>query len=154
MSLLEKLMAKRKEANAKVMASVAVLDQPPVAQKYPVPSLPGSPPPPVPRPPAPAPAPLATPRQPATTSDDSQHLSPGSTYLISTTILTACVPACLNCLSCWYVEKAYSDGTADLTCYCCKKPVTGDAYPDAASERRAAKEAKRQAEDAAIEVKG
>jgi hypothetical protein len=121
---------------------------PPVAPKYSVPSLPSNP----------SPPPPEDSRHTAVTHSIPQPPSPGSPraaiHLVSTTILTACVPACLDCLSCWYVERAWSDGTEDLACYVCKRPVTGEAYPNAADDRRAAKAAQREAEDAAIEVKG
>lgn len=79
-------------------------------------------------------------------------LPPGSdgAHLVSETILTGCTVACMACLSQWYVEKTWSDGSRDLNCYCCRRAVTGELFPLAAEEIRERKRQARRDEDESL----
>jgi len=91
------------------------------------------------------------PRPPVPTAPKPPSVSPGSeSHLVTEYVLTGCVAACKRCLSCWYVEATWSDGSVDLRCYSCRATVTGELFPHLAAERRAEKQKEREAEDAAI----
>jgi hypothetical protein len=91
------------------------------------------------------------PRPPVPIAPKSPSVSPGSeSHLVTEYVLTGCVAACKRCLSCWYVESTWSDGSVDLRCYSCRGSVTGELFPHLADERRADKRKEREAEDAAI----
>jgi hypothetical protein len=91
------------------------------------------------------------PKPPVPVAPKPPTFSPGSeSHLVTEYVLTGCVAACQRCLSCWYVESTWSDGSVDLRCYSCRATVTGELFPHLADERRAEKRRQREAEDAAI----
>jgi len=93
-----------------------------------------------------------SPRSPVPPSPKPPALSPGSeSHLVTEYVLTDCTVACQRCLSCWYVEATWSDGSVDLSCYSCRATVTGELFPHLAEERRAEKRKRREAEDAELD---
>lgn len=50
--------------------------------------------------------------------------------LIESYMLNAFVPVCENCHSQIYIERHWSDGAVDMSCWSCKRPTDGKSRPE------------------------